>query len=97
MARAGSENWRQFQKMPHDVQWGGNGKRFHNPKFCKACDTGGTWHDTMWRRAPGDNARNSYPHVLPWLDGYVNPFQNEIDASEAVQEDFEEEEFGLHA
>lgn len=59
----GTENWRTWQKHPHIVSWGGNGKRFH-PKACQVCKDGGTWHCTHFSLP---NQVVSAPHPLPWL------------------------------
>lgn len=68
----GKPTWRRFNTTPQTIQWGGGGKRVHNPSLCTACSTGGQWHDTKCRK-PDDY--RSQPHTLPWIDGDVNPWQ----------------------
>jgi hypothetical protein len=56
---------------PHTIKFGGEGKRYHNEKFCNGalCPEDGSWHGFMprpLRMAPGDPVASA-PHRLPWL------------------------------
>lgn len=71
MAYADTDRWRQFRPHDHRIEWGGNGKRYHDRECCDGCTDGTDWHQTVWR--PG--GLKSQPHTLPWRDAVVNPYQ----------------------
>jgi hypothetical protein len=44
-------------------EWGGSGKRIHDPTHCRACVNDGQYHDTFM---PEPYQGESMPHPLPW-------------------------------
>jgi hypothetical protein len=60
-----------WDKEPHVIKFGGEGKRYHNQKFCNGplCPADGSWHAFMprpLRMTPGSPCESA-PHRLPWL------------------------------
>ncbi|ARK07690.1 DNA polymerase [Rhodococcus phage Toil] len=59
----GKADWRSWQRHPHVVTWGGNGKRYHSTE-CEDCANGSLWHRTLFSMP---KSPISTPHALPWL------------------------------
>lgn len=78
MAYADSPNWRHFLPHPHAVQWGGNGKRRHDPDHCDGCRDDTMWHQTRFVHG----GIKSEPHILPWIDGRKSDWQESVDYKE---------------
>lgn len=74
------ETWRTFVTEPRDLRIGMEGKRRHNPKLCKACQSGipasETFHDCV---LSNPIAGESQKHFLPWVDGILDESQTETD------------------
>lgn len=66
------EKWRTWVDRPREIEFGGNGKRFHSPRFCLYCNPGSIstpsapeLHNFILRN-PGGGI--SAPHNLPWIE-----------------------------
>lgn len=73
LSRGDMPGWRQWRNGPKEFEFGGNGKRLHNPKVCPECREGmgldeGLHTLSLRQSSPDPREIYSTRHYLPWVE-----------------------------
>jgi hypothetical protein len=75
------KHWKWFDQES-TVQWGGGGKRYHEPGHCPRCIAGASWpypHETHRTIMTQPHSGMSSPRKLPWLDTLPDDWTDDDD------------------
>jgi len=83
-------NWRRWVESGKEFQFGGAGKRLHDPHWCKACRDGVGYDEGLHQlrlMLTSKDDRKSHPHTLPWKDARQD-IKREIQAHDRWEIDY---------